>query len=125
VMAMVLVAGGACFAWAGVQECLPKACCCMQGAHTAAPRMGEIDAKSGCTGSAPCCQLASSNETHDRAVPNSRFELPQSKSFIQIVTPGRQLTAPPTPSSARTLQHNGKPGAPRVPLYLETQMLLC
>jgi hypothetical protein len=51
--------------------------------------------------------------------------LPDAKGLFQAIIPGRQFTAHPTPSTVRAFQHNGKPGAPPVPLYLETQMLLC
>jgi hypothetical protein len=124
-MAIVLVAGSAGSAAAGIQDCLPKACCCMKGGHKAAPHMREIDTKSGCTGNAPCCRIEPAHKTQDIAALTSRPELPDAKGLFQAIIPGQQFTAHPTPSSARAFQHNGKPGAPLVPLYLETQMLLC
>jgi hypothetical protein len=87
--------------------------------------MREIEAKSGCTGKAPCCQIESAHKTQDIAVLTTRPELPQAKGLFQTIVPGQLLTFHLKPSSSRAFQPNGKPGAPLVPLYLETQMLLC
>jgi hypothetical protein len=124
-MAIVLVAGTIGFATAGLQDCLPKACCCMMSPHTTAPVMAEIDAKSGCSGNAPCCRLTAPQKDLDLAAPSSRPELPQSKSFNPAVMAGEQPATRPTSCLAQKFQHNGKPGAYRVPLYLEQQIFLC
>lgn len=124
-MAIVLVAGSVGSAAAGLQDCLPKACCCMKGGHKAVPHMREIDTKNGCTGNAPCCQIEPTHKPQDIAALPTRPELPETKGLFQAIIPGQQINAQPTSSSARTCQHTGKPRAPLVPLYLQTQMLLC
>ncbi len=124
-MAIVLATGSVGLASAGLQDCLPKACCCIKRGHKAALHMRQIDAKSGCTDSAPCCRMEPAHKAQNIAVLTSRAELPEAKASFQVIVAGQQFAAQLTPCSARTFQHNGKPGAPLVPLYLETQMLLC
>lgn len=124
-MAIVLVTGSVGLAVAGLQDCLPKACCCMKGGHKAALHMRQIDTKSGCTGNAPCCQMEPAHKTQDIAALTSRPELPEAKGLLQAIIVGQPFATQPTPSLAITFQHSGKPRAPLVPLYLETQMLLC
>jgi hypothetical protein len=124
-MAIVLIAGSIGTALAGVQTCLPKTCCCTKGGHKAASHMLPIDTKGGCTGNAPCCLIEPAHKSQDVAALTVRPELPEAKEKLQAIIPGQPFTAHRTPSSARAFQHNGKPRAPLVPLYLETQMLLC
>ena len=124
-VAIVLTTGSVGLAATGLQDCLPKACCCMKGGHEAALHMRQIDTNSGCTGSAPCCRMASAHKVQNIAVLTSRAELPEAKTLFQAIIAGQQFDARLTLCSARTFQHNGKPGTPSVPLYLETQMLLC
>jgi hypothetical protein len=124
-LAIVLVAGSIGTALAGVQNCLPKTCCCTKGGHQAASHKLPTDIKSGCTGNAPCCQIEPAHKTQDIAALTARPELPEAKGLFQAIIPGQPFTAHLTPSSARAFQHNGEPRAPLVPLYLETQMLLC
>ena len=124
-MTIVLATGSVGVAVAGVQECRPKACCCMQHGHEDALHMRQNDTNSSCTGNAPCCRMEPVRKAQNIAALTSRAQLPEAKASFQAVVAGQQFAAQPTPSSARTFQHNGKPGAPLVPLYLETQMLLC
>jgi hypothetical protein len=124
-IAIVLAAGSIGLAPAGLQDCLPNTCCCMKAGHKAAPYLGQSDTKNGCTGNASCCRIEPAQKPQDIAALTARPELPKSKGLFQAIIPGQQFSARPTPSTARTFQHNGKPEAPLVPLYLETQMLLC
>jgi hypothetical protein len=124
-LTIMLVIGSIGTALAGVQDCLPKACCCTKGGHTTASHMLPIDTKTGRAANAPCCRIEPANLPQDIAVLTARPELPESKGLLLAMIPGQQFFAYPTPSTARTFQHNGKPKACLVPLYLETQMLLC
>jgi hypothetical protein len=124
-MAIALAAGSVGLAVADLQDCLPKACCCMKDGHKAAAHMLQVDTKSGCTAKAPCCQMAPVHKVQDIAALTSTPELPETKALIQAFILGQRFAAQLTSSLAHTFEHNGKPGAPRVPLYLETQMLLC
>jgi hypothetical protein len=124
-IAIVLITGSIGTALAGVQDCLPKACCCTKGGHKAASHMLPIDTKTGCAANAPCCRIEPAHLPQDIAALATRPELPGSKELLLAMIPGQQFSAHPPPSAARAFQHNGKPKAPLVPLYLETQMLLC
>ncbi len=124
-IAIVLVTGSVGLAMAGLQDCSPRACCCTKGGFKAAAHMLQMDTKSGCTGNTPCCQMEPAHKAQDFAVLTSTPELPDVKAFIHTTILRQQFAAQLTPSFARTFQHNGKPGASLVPLYLETQMLLC
>lgn len=124
-MAIVLATGSIGSAAAGLLDCLPKACCCMKCGHKAALHMRQIDTKSGCTGNTPCCRMEPAHKAQHIAVLTTRAELPEAKEAFQAKIAGQQFAARLTPFSAPAYQHNGKPIAPLVPLYLETQMLLC
>jgi hypothetical protein len=125
-MTIALVAGRTGLMMAGFQDCPPpKACYCTKGAHTAAAHAGEAGAKSGCTGSVPCCHPGPLPIVYDIAATFFRSESPQPKVFIQTGKPIQQFATLQAASLARIYQHNDKPGASRTPLYLETQMILC
>lgn len=124
-MAIVLATGSVGLAAAGLQDCLPKACCCMRGGHEAARHMRQTNTNSGCTGNAPCCRMEPAHKAQNIAVLASRVELPEAKALFQAIIAGQPFDVQLMLCLARTFQHNGKPGAPSVPLYLETQMFLC
>ena len=110
---------------AGFPGCLPKSCCCMQGHHKAATHMLRMYAESGCSRNAPCCQMEPAHKSQVIAALPFTPELPKAKVIIRTSIAGQQPAVQPTPSLVRASHHNGKPGAPLVPLYLETQMILC
>jgi hypothetical protein len=87
--------------------------------------MRQVGTKSGCADNAPCCRMEPVHKSRHIAALTSRVELPEAKESFQSIIAGWQFAARLTPYRTRAFQHNGKPGAPLVPVYLETQMLLC
>ncbi len=124
-VSIMLAFGSVGSAAAGFLDCLPKSCCCMQGDHKAAAHMLQMDANSGCTRNAPCCQMEPAHKAQAIAALPYTPELPKAKAILRAAIAGQRPAAQLTPSLELAYHHNGKPGAPLVPLYLETQMLLC
>ena len=125
ILAILMVVGSIGTAVAGLQDCLPKSCCCMKVNQNAAPHAAQSGTTSGCTGNAPCCQVEPVHQAKDVAALTATPDLPESRALFLAILQPQGHTAHLAPSLARTFHHSGKPRAPLVPLYLATQTFLC
>jgi hypothetical protein len=124
IMTAFFVAGTVAGAAAGLGDCLPKTCCCMKTSPQNTGHVQQSNAVPGCTGNAPCCQLEGTNQTQEYAVLSSRPELPELKSLFLVIVMGVRSASAQESNLSHPFHHDGKPKAPPVPLYLQTQTLL-
>ena len=124
-MTIFLIVGTVVGAVAGLEDCLPKACCCMKASLLNTNHGQQSNAVSGCTGNAPCCQMEATDQTQDYAALSSIPELPELKSLFLALMMGEHSASPQGPNLLNAFHRDGKPKAPLVPLYLQTQSFLC
>ncbi len=126
VLVAALIMSGAANAIAGLGSCLPKACCCTKAMNQQMRHGDQENTPVHCLPEkpAPCCKIEQDPPRTHMAI-SAVPEVTPHRSLIAPVTLDQQVTEHQIAPTISRLLDDGRPKAPLVPIYLQTQSILC